>query len=172
VGDAMLGDTGYTLMALASVTSTWSTLIVCYSAMPRILYSIARNGDFGASFNFFSKLHPKYSTPVMATLFTFVLYSVLALSSGEVVKWIYSAAYLWATLYVVFHMLALLNRRLKPETSQAFSGWWFQPMAISGIILTTLSIYYAFAGSHVEFGGRALLVILVALGFTVVSFII
>ncbi len=172
VGDAMLGDTGYSLMALASVTSTWSSLIVAYSAMPRILYSIARNGDFGALSNFFSKLNPKYSTPVMATLFTFVLYCVLALSSGEVVVWIYSAAYLWAVLYVVFHILALLNRRLKPETLQTFPGWWFQPMAISGIVLTTLSIYYAFAGSHVEFGGRALLVILVALGAAIFSFII
>ena len=163
VGDAMLGDTGYTLMAIASVTSTWSSLIVAYSAMPRILYSIARNGDFGALSNFFGKLHPKYGTPVMATLFTFVLYSVLALSSGEVVVWVYSAAYLWSIVYVVFHVLALLNRRLNPKTSQTFSGWWFQPMTIVGIILTTLSIYYAFAGSHLEFGGRALLVMFVAL---------
>ena len=172
VGDAMLGDTGYTLMAIASVTSTWSSLIVAYSAMPRILYSIASNGDFGALSNFFSKLHPKYGTPVMATLFTFVFYSVLALTSGEVVEWIYSAAYLWAIVYIVFHVLALLNRRLKPKASQAFSGSWFQPMTVAGIILTTLSIYYAFAGSHLEFGGRALLVILVALGSAVVSFII
>lgn len=172
VGDAMLGDTGYTLMALASVTSTWSSLIVCYSAMPRILYSIARNGDFGALSNFFSKLHPKYSTPMMATLFTFVLYCVLALSSGEVVVWIYSAAYLWAVLYVVFHVLALLNRRLKPEREQTFSGWWFQPMAVVGIVLTTFSIYYAFAGTHGEFGGRALLVMLVALVAAVFSFVI
>ena len=163
VGDAMLGGTGYTLMAIASVTSTWSTLIVGYAAMPRILYSIARNNDLGVLSNIFSKLHPKYGTPVIATLFTFVFYSVLALSSGEVVKWIYSAAYLWAILYVVFHLLALLNRRLKPEASQAFAGSWFQPMTVAGIILTTLTIYYAFAGSHVEFGGRALLVMLVAL---------
>ena len=172
VGDAMLGDRGYTLMALASVTSTLSSLIVAYSAMPRILYSIASNGDFGVLSNFFSKLNPKYGTPVMATLFTFVVYSVLTLSSGEVVKWIYSAAYLWVVLYVAFHALALLNRRLKPKTSQAFSGWWFQPMTVAGIVLTTLSIYYAFAGSHVEFGGRALLVILVALGAAIFSFVI
>ena len=171
VGDAMLGDTGYTLMALASVTSTWSSLIVCYSAMPRILYSIANNGDLGALSNTFSKLHPQYSTPVMATLFTSVLYSVLALSSGEVVEWVYSAAYLWAILYVVFHLLAVLNQRLKPKTSQVFSGKWFQPMAVVGIILTTLSIYYAFAGSHVEFGGRALLVMLVAFVVAIFSLV-
>ena len=171
VGDAMLGDTGYTLMAIASVTSTWSSLIVAYSAMPRILYSIASNGDFGALSNFFGKLHPKYGTPVMATLFTFVFYSVLALASGEVVTWIFSAAYLWAIVYVVFHLLALLNRRLKPKASQAFAGSWFQPMTVAGIVLTTLSIYYAFAGSHVEFGGRALLVMLVALVAAIFSLV-
>ena len=171
VGDAMLGDTGYTLMAIASVTSTWSSLIVAYSAMPRILYSAASNGDFGALSNTFSKLHPKYSTPVMATLFTFVFYSVLALSSGEVVKWIYSAAYLWAILYVVFHVLALLNRRLKPKACEAFTGRWFQPMAAAGVILTTLTIYYAFAGTHLEFGGRALLVMLVALVAAIFSLV-
>ena len=167
----MLGDAGYTLMAIASVTATWGSLVVCYSAMPRILYSIARNGDFGALSNFFGKLHLKYSTPVMATLFTFVFSSVLTLSSGEVVVWIFSAAYLWAILYVVFHVLALLNRRLKPEASQAFSGWWFQPMAAAGVILTTLTIYYAFAGTHLEFGGRALLVMLVALVAAIFSLV-
>ena len=171
VGDAMLGNTGYTLMALATVTATLGSIVVSYSTMPRILYSIAINGDFGVLSNFFSKLHPKYGTPVMATLFTFVLYSVLVLRSGEVVVWVYSAAYLWSILYIVFHVLALLNRRLKPKTSQAFPRSWFQPMTIVGIILTTLSIYYAFAGSHVEFGGRALLVMLVALGAAIFSLI-
>jgi hypothetical protein len=43
-------------------------------------------------------------------------------------------------------------------------------MAVAGIVLTILSIYYAFTGSHAEFGGRALLVILVALGAAVFSF--
>ena len=172
VGDAMLGDAGYTLMAIATVTATWGSLVVSYSAMPRIIYSIARDGCFfGALSKPFSKLHPKYGTPVMATLLTFILYTIPVLRSEEVIKWVYSAAYVWAIIYVVFHVLALLNRRLKPETSQAFSGSWFQPMAVAGIVLTTLSIYYAFAGSHVEFGGRALLVILVALGSAVVSFI-
>lgn len=173
VGKAMLGDAGYTLMALATVTATWGTLVVSYSTMPRILYSIARDGGFfGALSKPFSKLHPEYGTPVIATLFTLILYSVPALRSGEVVKWVYSAAYVWAILYVVYHVLALFNRRLKPEISQAFPSWWFQPMAVAGIVLTILSIYYAFTGSHVEFGGRALLVILVALGSAVFSFAI
>jgi APA family basic amino acid/polyamine antiporter len=173
VGKAMLGDAGYTLMALATVTATWGTLVVSYSTMPRILYSIARDGGFfGVLSKPFSKLHPEYGTPVMATLFTLFLYGVPALRSGEVVKWVYSAAYVWAILYVVYHLLALFNRRLKPETSQAFPGSWFQPMAVAGIVLTILSIYYAFTGSHVEFGGRALLVIVVALGSAVFSFAI
>jgi amino acid transporter len=141
--------------------------------MPRILYSVARDrGFFGALSEPFSKLHPRYGTPVLATLFTFVLFCVPALQSGEVVTWVFSATYVWASLYVVFHILALLNRRLRPEASKAFSGKWFQLMAGAGIVLTVLSIYYAFAGRHVEFGGRALLVILVALGSATLSFVV
>jgi amino acid transporter len=174
VGQAMLGNTGYNLMALASVAATLGSLIVAFAAMPRILYSIARDGNlFGGLSRQFSKLHPQYGTPVIATLFTLVLYTGPALHSSEVVKWVYSAAYVWAVLYAVFHVLAFFSRkRLAAQAEVAFSGAWFAPMTMVGVGLTVLCIYYAFLGQHVEYGGRALLVILTALITAVISFAI
>ena len=173
VGQAMFGDTGYTLMALASVTATLGSLVVTYLAMPRILYGIARDRNlFGPLSGPFSRLHPRYGTPVIAILFTFPLYVAPALHSSGVVEWLYSAAYVWILLYVVFHVLVLFSRRRHPDLPKAFLGRWFSPMAIAGIALTLMSLYYAFAGAHLEFGSRALVVILTALVVAGLSFAI
>ncbi|NJL88106.1 MAG: APC family permease [Leptolyngbyaceae cyanobacterium SM1_1_3] len=170
VGQAMFGNAGYTLMALSSVAAAMGSLIVGYSTMPRVLYSIARDSNFfGPLSRPFSKLHPRYGTPIIATLFTLVLYVVPALHSSEVIQWLYSAAYVWILLYVVFHMLAIASRKFRPELPRAFTGAWFVPMATAGVALTLVTLYYAFAGSHAEFGGRALVVILAALAAAVVS---
>ena len=171
VGQAMFGDAGYMLMALASVAATLGSLIVTYLAMPRILCSLARDGNlFGSLSVPFSRLHPRYGTPVIAIIFTLPFYVAPALHSSGVVEWLYSAAYVWILLYVVFHLLALFNRKRHPELMKAFTGSWFVPMAISGIVLTLISLYYAFAGTHLEFGGRALVAILTALGVAALSF--
>jgi len=141
--------------------------------MPRILYSIARSGRFfGPLSRPFAKLHPRFKTPIRAILFTFVLYLIPALQSSQVIDWLYSAAYAWIILYGVFHLLAILNRTLNPGAQKAFKGRWFISAAVAGLALTGVGLYFAFAGSHAQYGVRALIVLLAALAAAGVSFLL
>ena len=74
-------------------------------------------------------------------------------------------------LYIVFHLLAFVNRQMHPNADKAFAGSWFPAIAILGAIGTIVGLYYAFAGAHVEFGRRALIVIIIAFIAAVVSFL-
>ena len=160
-GQEMFGSGGYTMMALASATATLGTLTISYAAMPRLIYAMAREGRFfGAGISgVFAKLHPTRNTPVNATLLTAVIFILPALWSAEVINWLYSAAYVWIIIYIVFHLLGIAKERLQPETEGVFSSGQYIPIAIAGIVLTIVGLYYAFLGVHGEFGGRALYII-------------
>lgn len=167
VGRLMFGGTGHLLMAIASVAATVGTLTVAYAAMPRILYSMARNGQ-GAVANWFGTLHPRFRTPVNATIFTFCLYQIPSLISAQVIDWVYSAAYAWIILYVIFHVLAVFNRIKHPGAAKAFQGRWFVPTAGTGLMLTGIALYYAFQGAHAYYGMRAAAVLAAALVITII----
>jgi len=171
VGQLMFGKFGFTLMALASVSATLGTLTVAYAAMPRILYSVARDGRlFGPLSRHFATLHPRFGTPANAILFSLALYLVPALWSNEVMGWVYSAAYAWILLYVVYHVLAIVNRFRHPTADRAFTGRWFIPAAAAGILVTLAGLWFAFAGEHAVHGLRALIVLGSALAVSAISF--
>lgn len=160
VGQLMFGSTGYTLMALASVAATLGSLTVAFAAMPRIIYSLARDGYFfGPLSKIFGALHPRFGTPVAAVLLTVVLYAIPPLVNSAVIDWVYSAAYLWGLLYVAFHVLALASRTLRTDVPRAFEGGWFRWAASAGAVVTVGTIYFAFTGAHTAYGGRALLLL-------------
>ncbi len=171
VGYLMFGDSGYLLMALASVAATLGSLVVIFAAVPRVLYSIAREGYFfGKLSTYFGRLHPRYGTPVVATIFSLALFLIPAIYNSAVIDWVFSAAYAWIILYVAFHLLALANRKLHPANARAFQGRWFVPMAITGIVATLIGLYFAFADAHFHYGIRALAVLGGALTVTAISF--
>ncbi|MBD3257684.1 amino acid permease [candidate division GN15 bacterium] len=170
VGELMFGGIGYSLMALASVAATLGSLTVAFAAMPRVIYSLARDGNFfGPLSHVFGALHPKYGTPVAATILTVLLYTVPALVSSVVIEWVFSAAYLWIILYGVFHLLAFFSRRQTSETG-LFRGRWFGWWTIGGVAVTAATLYFAFYGAHAEFGPRALVLLGVAAVVTAVSY--
>lgn len=173
VGELMFGGLGRFLMALASVAATLGSLAIAYAAMPRILYSIASDGKFfGPLSNSFGSLHPKYGTPVVATIFSLVVYTIPSLLGESVIDWIFTAAYVWSILYVVFHLLAILNRQMHPKAEKAFEGSWFVPVAVIGILGTLFGMYYAFLGAHGFFGYRAAILFGVAFVAAVISYIL
>lgn len=173
VGQMMFGEIGYLLMALSSVAATLGSLVVAYAAIPRIIYSIARDGRFfGRLSKTFGTLHVKHHTPIAAILFTFILSIIPALFSSAVIDWVYSAAYVWIILYAAFHLLALTNRIFHPDSPKAFTGRWFKPMTILGVAATLTGLYYAFAGAHFHYGIRALVVLIGALVATGISFLL
>lgn len=170
VGYLFFGNFGCLLMALASFTATLGSATIIFAAVPRMLYSIARNGNFfGPLSRPFGKLHPKFQTPFNATLLVGVVYLITALISDRVVEWIFSGAYAWLVMYAVFQLLAILNRRLHPQSEKAFTGRWFVPAMYAGLLLTIGGVYVAFKDAHLFYGGRALIVFTVALAATTVS---
>jgi hypothetical protein len=100
-----------------------------------------------------------------------ILFFIPAWINGVVIDWVYSAAYVWIILYIIFHLLALANRWLHPTAARAFSGRWFSLMAVTGVLATMTGLYYAFAGSHLAYGGRAMIVIAASMILTAVSFL-
>jgi len=94
------------------------------------------------------------------------IYILPALYSGEVLKWIYSAAYVWLLLYAVIHILALLNRKRKARHLKSIK-LSLQP--ILGLCLTIGGLYFAFMGNHGEFGLRAIGILLIVFSVTAVS---
>ena len=160
VGYQMFGSFGYHLMAIASVAATMGSLMITYAAMPRLLYSIAQDGLlFGKRSKPVGQLHSHVRTPVVATLVTFVLYLAPALYHSRVTEWIFSAAYLWILLYIVFHGLVLIQGIVHPRSAGWLIGWHLPVVAIGGMVTTCFGLYYAFADSHALYGGRAALVL-------------
>jgi len=172
VGYVMFGDFGLLLMSLASIAATLGSITVIYTAMPRILFSIARDGKLfspGIS-NSVSKLNSKFRTPINATLITMAVYILPALYSGEVIKWIFSAAYVWMMLYVVFHILLFVNRKKEQENRILPFVKKLNILPITGVCVTIAGIYIAFYGAHLEFGTRALIVLALSFVISILSY--
>ncbi len=154
VGEAMFGTSGRVLMAIASVLATYSSMTIVYASMPRILYGISRNGHFfGPLSRVFAGVHPKYRTPWTAIIVTAVIFSWAAIQFGDVVELIFSAAYVWLLLYVVYHLLVFVSRFTNPEVDRPFKLPLWVPAL--GFIGTAYLWWKAFEGAHGEFGPRA-----------------
>ena len=169
VGEAMFGGTGRGLMALATFLATFASLNVAFAAMPRILYGMARDGEFlGPLSRLFAYTHPRFRTPIVAIVATAAVHVVVAVVAGSVVSLILSAAYAWATLYIAYHVLVIVSRFTRPEVARPFALPLWVPAL--GVVGTIVSIGYAFAGAHGEFGVRSLFVFAVAAVLAGLSF--
>jgi amino acid transporter len=173
VGDEFFGGFGRGLMSLASVFATLGSMTVAFAAIPRIIYGIARNGQFFGphASRAFGSLHPKWQTPVVATVFFAAIATILSLFSSDVVDWIFSGAYVWILMYVAYNLLAFANRLIRPRTDFLF-GRWFTPLPLIGAILTVVGLHYAFAGAHGKYGWRAVIVLAIAAAATIVDYLI
>lgn len=168
VGSVMFGEGGKTLMALAAVLATFASMTIVYAAMPRIIYGMARNGHFlGPLSKQFAQIHPRFRTPWLAILVTAVLYGGTALWQGGVIEQIFTAAYVWILLYVVYHVLVIVGRFVNPDQDRPFK----LPLAapIVGVVFTLYVWFEGFAGSHGFFGKRALWIVAGAAAVAVAS---
>ncbi len=170
VGQVMFGVVGYKIMALGSFAATLGTLTVAYAAMPRLLMRLGQDNCLPAPVSTaVAKVNPKTGAPVCATLLLAGVYLIPALFSAAVVDWLYSAAYVWVLLYLVFHVLALIHKLSKRSANEGLPRALAIPVSCLGIVATSAGLYYAFAGGHTAYGGRALIVLLIAATISVIS---
>ncbi|MHA7130703.1 APC family permease [Algoriphagus namhaensis] len=73
------GDVGFTLILIVSFIAVWSTFSSIFLLKSRILFAASVDGLLP---DIFSKLHPKYGTPVFGILFLAVLDLVFAASGS------------------------------------------------------------------------------------------
>jgi amino acid transporter len=164
VGIAMFGTTGRVLMAMASVLATFASMTIVYAAMPRILYGISRNGHLlGPLSRVFGHIHPRYRTPWVATIFTAVFYTSVALyytaaEEDAVISQIFTAAYVWILIYAIYHVLVLVSRFTNPDVDRPFKLPLLVPLF--GLAMTLFVWWKAFEVDHGFFGPRALRFIL------------
>jgi len=155
VGQTMFGGGGKWFMALATFLATFASMTVVYAAMPRVIYGVARNGHFfGPLSKVIGSVHPRFRTPWVAILVTAVLYTAAAIAFQNVIELIFSAAYAWLVLYVIYHVMVITSRFWNPDVDRPFKLPLVVP--VLGVVGTIVAIYYAFAGAHGIFGVRAI----------------
>ncbi len=157
IGQIMMNNTGFVLMALGSVLATLSSLILVLAAMPRMLYAMTRDEgpDYGLATRI-KQLHPKTGTPINAILLTSCLYLIPPMLGEKVTDWIFSAAYIWLLIYSVYHVLRGVDAIRKNEAKTVL---WVPAL---GLVGTIVSIYFAFYGGHQFYGIRALWILGIA----------
>lgn len=170
VGEALYGVVGLRLMALATLTSTLSTLLVAFAAMPRLLQVLAQDNLLPRFVGrWLARTHPRTGVPRQATLALGGGCLLVTLAWGAVGDCLYAAAYLWFVRHLVLHGLALLNRRPGPRDRGAFSRTVVVVTAWVGVVATGLAFAVSFAGQHSLYGSRALMVATVAGGAALAS---
>ncbi len=147
VGDGFFGTFGIKLMAVASVASTLGSLTIAFAAVPRIIYSLAREGNFfgPAISRTFARLHPTYHTPIWATILFVIPATTAALLSANVVEWVFAGAYVWILLYAVYHLLSVVNRFRNPDTETVLGTGVATVVGVVGFVATLVGLYYAFS---------------------------
>jgi amino acid transporter len=170
VGEEMFGSTGRVMMGIASVLATYSSMTIVYASMPRIIYGMSRNGHFfGPLSRYFGTLHPRFRTPWVAIFLTAAIYTFTAIRYGSVAELIFTAAYVWILLYVVYNVLVVVSRFVNPNVERSFK--LPIPVPVVGAIVTGYVMWASFkdpiddAGTtgHEFFGGRAIWMIVAAL---------
>jgi amino acid transporter len=165
----MFGGWGHGLMALGTAAATYTSMVIVFAAMPRILYGMARDGHFfGPLSRVFAYLHPRFRTPWVAIFVTAVLYCVIAIFFNDVVALIYAGSYAWVIIYICWHLLVIVSRFTNPDVERPFR----LPLAVPviGAAGTVFALYYAFQGQHGTYGVLSLAIFAAALLAALVSY--
>lgn len=170
IGKQVYGDIGYKMMALSSAAATLGTITVSLAAIPRLIYSLSRDGMFfGPKISgIFSQLHPKSKTPVHATIFSTIALIIPGIVDANVIPLVFAASYVWILIYVAYHIMCIVDRKSSAITNHAF-GAWFNWVPYFGIITTLVTLYYAYLGSHSDYGVKAIIIIISASAIAAIS---
>lgn len=170
VGAAMFGERGRSLMAVATLASSLSTLLVAFAAMPRMLQALGRDRLPPAGIaRVLQRRAARTGVPWGATILLGGAFLAVALAWGAVVDCLYAAAYLWFVRHAATHVLAGWRRWRWPSAYGVLGRRGAMINAALGFAATAAAFTLSFAGLHVHHGTRALAVAAVAGGLVVLS---
>ncbi|MDO4581272.1 MAG: APC family permease [Bacillota bacterium] len=156
---AVLGRNGQIWIGIISIVATGSTLNTFVAAIPRMLYGMAKEGQFPAVF---SKLN-KYGSPYVGVLLVFgITVLLLAFNDPESVAmistYVLSGCIGWMIAYIIAHANVIILRKKYPNAERPFKvpgGPILPIISTAGLILMIVLIYpdpivakqiFAFAG--------------------------
>jgi amino acid transporter len=141
IAETLFGPSGRLLAGLASFAATIGSLLIAYAAIPRILYSMAREGAWPKPFAW---VHPRFVSPWPATLATGVVFLIPPLISTDVVLLIRIATIVWLLTYAWIFVLVLKLRITHPHVERTFRR---HPIFyIIGLCLIVLVLWQGYAG--------------------------
>lgn len=141
---AILGRTGQIWIGIVTFFATGSTLNTLLCSIPRMLYSMAKEGQMP---RVFGKLN-KHGSPWVATLFMSSLFLIFLLSgitaSESIVTFILAGAFCWCITYIIAHTNVIIMRFKYPNVKRSFKsplGITFQVIGIVSLVYMMINIF-------------------------------
>jgi APA family basic amino acid/polyamine antiporter len=124
------------LIKIGAIAGLGSVVLVMIMGQPRIFYSMSRDGLLPP---IFSKLHPKYKTPVVSTVITGTIAMIIAgLFPINVLSELVSIGTLLAFILVCTAVLVL--RKTHPDVKRPFRTPWVPFVPIAGIVICLMQM--------------------------------
>lgn len=151
---AILGQVGGITMGLLTVMASFTTGNAYISALPRMLYGMAREHLVPKAF---AKLHPKYRVPTVGIWFTVCLILITTViitisggSSAMILTFIMTACITWLIAYIIAMVDVLVLRVKYPDFPRLWKtpiAWVTLPIGIIGALyaIYTLTAYLLYA---------------------------
>lgn len=152
---AVLGQVGGVVMGLLTVMASFTTGNAYISALPRMLYGMAREHLVP---KFFANLHPKYRVPTIGIWFTVFLILITTViitigggTSDLILTFIMTACITWLVAYIIAMVDVLVLRKKYPDFPRLWKApiaWITMPIGIIGALyaIYTLTSYMLYAG--------------------------
>jgi amino acid transporter len=144
VANAIMGRNGQIWIGLATLFATISTINTLIYAIPRMLYSMGKNGQMP---QIFSRLN-KWKTPWVGVVFIASLFLVFLLvgitDSTSIVTFIIAASFCWFITYIIAHLNVIIMRFKFPNVERSFKsplGITFQVLGIIGLVYMMFNIF-------------------------------
>ena len=152
---AVLGQVGGVVMGLLTVMASFTTGNAYISALPRMLYGMAREHLVP---KVFANLHPKYRVPTVGIWFTVFLILITTIiitysggTSDMILTFIMTACITWLVAYIIAMVDVLVLRKKYPTFPRLWktpAAWITMPIGIIGALyaIYTLTSYMLYAG--------------------------
>lgn len=137
---AILGRGGEIWIGIISILATASSVNTFVAVIPRMLYSMAKEGEAP---KIFGLIHPRFKTPWVGIMIVSGIYTLLLLMGiagiEKILVMIMSAAACWLLVYILTHIIAIVLRVRYPKLKRPYKT----PLYPIPQILGSLGFLYA-----------------------------
>ena len=151
----IFGAAGVSLIAALILVSTFGGLNGNMMAAPRVFFAMARDGYF---FKKVGEIHPRFGTPYLAIVTTFVMASIYVLSGTfeQIINYFIFVSWIFYMLNVAG---VILMRRKHPEMQRPYKTWGYPVVPILFIVAGTFMVINIFIENPLRSGLGVLLML-------------